>query len=63
MLNLLLFFPAVLPHATIVVPPALEMEYRSWGRRALASVPHHNQVLRLDQGSLDLATLLHEEDT
>ncbi len=58
-----IIFPAILPHATIVVPPALETEYRSRGRRALASVPHHNQVLRLDLGLLDLATLLHEEDT
>ena len=63
MLNLLLFFPAISTHATIMVPSALETEYRSWGRRALVSVPHHNQVLRLDLGLLDLATLLHEEDT
>ncbi len=62
MLNLLLFFPAISPHATIVGPPALETEYHSRGRRVLASVPHHNQVLRLDLGSLDLAMLLNEED-
>jgi len=45
-----------------MVQPALETEWVPM-QACAASVPHHNQVLRLDLGLLDLAMWLHEEDT
>jgi hypothetical protein len=38
------FYPRKSPHATTMVTPVLNTECRVWGRRARASVPHHNQV-------------------
>ncbi len=38
----------------IMVQPAPKAEYRFWGRRTLAFVPHHDQVLQLNLSLYDL---------